>query len=177
MNEITGNIMSDWKKENDFATEAEKMMKLYEDEQPEVICIPQDQISEESVRKFYDYSCTYANKVDGMLRVTIGGYKYDECDFRYLNSETKFYKELQEDVFVVSPIEYSRDYNGMIKFIYNSFVKGKSVFVAFQEYAGTPIRMYTHWVRGATKEFSPKEHSIEDVLRAIGRDFRSCLHA
>lgn len=176
MSEITGNIMSNWKKENDFATEAEKMMKLYEDEQPEVICIPQDEISEESVRKFYDYSCTYANKVDGMLRVTIGGYKYDECDFRYLNSETKFYKELQEDVFVVSPIEYSRDYNGMIKFIYNSFVKGKSVFVAFQEYAGTPIRMYTHWMR-ATDEFSPNQFCIEDVLRAIGRDFRSCLHA
>lgn len=176
MSEITGNIMSDWKKENDFATEAKKMMKLYEDEQPEVICIPQDEISEESVRKFYDYSCTYANKVDGMLRVTIGGYKYDECDFRYLNSETNFYKELQEDVFVVSPIEYSRDYNGMIKFIYNSFVKGESVFVAFQEYAGTPIRMYTHWVR-ATDEFSPNQCCIEDVLRAIGRDFRSCLHA
>ena len=176
MSEITGNIMVDWKKENDFATEAKKMMKLYEDEQPEVICIPQDEISEESVRKFYDYSCTYANKVDGMLRVTIGGYKYDECDFRYLNSETKFYKELDESVFVVSPYETSCDYNGMIKFIYNSFVKGNSVFVAFQEYAGTPIRMYTHWVR-ATKEFSPKEHSIEDVLRAIGRDFRSCLHA
>ena len=176
MNEIIGNIMSDWNKENDFATEAKKMMKLYEDEQPEVIIIPQDEINEESVRKFYDYSCTYVNKVDGMLRVTIGGYKYDECDFRYLNSETKFYKELKEDVFVVSPIEYSRDYNGMIKFIYNSFIKGKSVFVAFQEYAGTPIRMYTHWVR-ATDEFSPKEYCIEDVLRAIGRDFRSCLHA
>lgn len=176
MSEITGNIMSAWKKENDLAKEAEKMMKLYEDEQPEVICIPQDEISEESVRKFYDYSCTYANKVDGMLRVTIGGYKYEECDFRYLNSETKFYKELKEDVFVVSPIEYSRDYNGMIKFIYNSFVKGKSVFVALQEYAGTPIQMYTHWVR-ATIEFSPKEYCIEDVLRAIGRDFRSCRHA
>ena len=176
MTEVIGNIMSDWNKENDFATEAEKMMKLYEDEQPEVIIIPQDEINEESVRKFYEYSCTYVNKVDGMLRVTIGGYKYDECDFRYLNSETKFYKELKEDVFVVSPIEYSRDYNGMIKFIYNSFVKGKSVFVAFQEYAGTPIWMYTHWVR-ATKEFSPKEYCIEDVLRAIGRDFRSCLLA
>ena len=176
MSEIIGNIMTDWKNENDFANEAKKMMKLYEDEQPEVIIIPQDEINEESVRKFYDYSCTYANKVDGMLRVAIGGYKYDECDFRYLNSETKFYKELKEDVFVVSPIKYSRDYNGMIKFIYNSFVKGKSVFVAFQEYAGTPIRMYTHWVR-ATKEFSPKEYCIEDVLRAIGRDFRSCLHA
>ena len=176
MSEITGNIMDDLNTENDFAKEAEKMMKLYEDEQPEVIIIPQDEINEESVRKFYDYSCTYANKVDGMLRVTIGGYKYDECDFRYLNSETKFYKELKEDVFVVSPIEYSRDYNGMIKFIYNSFVKGKSVFVAFQEYAGTPIWMYTHWVR-ATKEFSPKEYCIEDVLRAIGRDFRSCMHA
>ena len=176
MNEIIGNIMSDWNKENDFATEAKKMMKLYENKQPEVIIIPQDEINEESVRKFYDYSCTYVNKVDGMLRVTIGGYKYDECDFRYLNSETKFYKELKEDVFVVSPIEYSRDYNGMIKFIYNSFIKGKSVFVAFQEYAGTPIRMYTHWVR-ATDEFSPKEYCIEDVLRAIGRDFRSCLHA
>ena len=176
MTEVTGNIMADWKKENDFANEAKKMMKLYEDEQPKVTCIPQDEISEESVRKFYDYSCTYANKVDGMLRVTIGGYKYDECDFRYLNSETKFYKELDESVFVVSPYETNRDYNGMIKFIYNSFVKGKSVFVAFQEYAGTPIRIYTHWAR-ATKEFSPKEHSIEDVLRAIGRDFRSCLHA
>ena len=176
MTEVTGNIMADLKKENDFATEAKKMMKLYEDEQPEVICIPQDEISEESVRKFYDYSCTYANKVDGMLRVTIGGYKYDECDFRYLNSETKFYKELDESCFVVSPYEPSCDYNGMIKFIYNSFVKGNSVFVAFQEYAGTPIRIYTHWAR-ATKEFSPKEHSIEDVLRAIGRDFRSCLHA
>ena len=176
MSEITGNIMDDLNTENDFAKEAEKMMKLYEDEQPEVIIIPQDEINEESVRKFYDYSCTYANKVDGMLRVTIGGYKYDECDFRYLNSETKFYKELKEDVFVVSPIEYSRDYNGMIKFIYNSFVKGKSVFVAFQEYAGVPIRIYTHWVR-ATDEFSPKEYCIEDVLKAIGRDFRSCLHA
>ena len=176
MSEITGNIMADLKKENDFATEAEKIIKIYEDEQPEVIIIPQDEINEESVRKFYDYSCTYANKVDGMLRVTIGGYKYDECDFRYLNSETKFYKELKEDVFVVSPIEYSRDYNGMIKFIYNSFVKGKSVFVAFQEYAGVPIRIYTHWVR-ATNEFSPNEHCIEDVLRAIGRDFRSCLQA
>ena len=176
MSEITGNIMADLKKENYFATEAEKIIKIYEDEQPEVIIIPQDEINEESVRKFYDYSCTYANKVDGMLRVTIGGYKYDECDFRYLNSETKFYKELKEDVFVVSPIEYSRDYNGMIKFIYNSFVKGKSVFVAFQEYAGVPIRIYTHWVR-ATNEFSPNEHCIEDVLRAIGRDFRSCLHA
>ena len=176
MTEVTGNIMADLKKENDFATEAEKIIKIYEDEQPEVIIIPQDEINEESVRKFYDYSCTYANKVDGMLRVTIGGYKYDECDFRYLNSETKFYKELKEDVFVVSPIEYSRDYNGMIKFIYNSFVKGKSVFVAFQEYAGVPIRIYTHWVR-ATNEFSPNEHCIEDVLRAIGRDFRSCLQA
>ena len=176
MTEVTGNIMTDLKPEKDFANEAQKMMKLYEDEQPEVICIPQDEISEESVRKFYDYSCTYANKVDGMLRVTIGGYKYDECDFRYLNSETKFYKELDESVFVVSPYGTSCDYNGMIKFIYNSFVKGKSVFVAFQEYAGTPIRIYTHWVR-ATNEFSPKEHSIEDVLRAIGRDFRSCLHA
>ena len=176
MTEVTGNIITDLKPEKDFANEAQKMMKLYEDEQPEVTCIPQDEISEESVRKFYDYSCTYANKVDGMLRVTIGGYKYDECDFRYLNSETKFYKELDESVFVVSPYETSCDYNGMIKFIYNSFVKGKSVFVAFQEYAGTPIRIYTHWAR-ATKEFSPKEHSIEDVLRAIGRDFRSCLHA
>ena len=176
MTEVTGNIMTDLKPEKDFANEAQKMMKLYEDEQPKVTCIPQDEISEESVRKFYDYSCTYANKVDGMLRVTIGGYKYDECDFRYLNSETKFYKELDESVFVVSPHGTNRDYNGMIKFIYNSFVKGKSVFVAFQEYAGTPIRIYTHWVR-ATKEFSPKEHSIEDVLRAIGRDFRSCLHA
>ena len=176
MREITGNIMSDWKKENDFATEAKKMMKLYEDEQPEVIVIPQDEINEESVRKFYDYSCTYANKVDGMLRVTIGGYKYEECDFRYLNSETKFYKELKEDGFLVSPIEYSCEYNGMIKFIYNPFVKGKSVFVASHEYAGVPIWIYTHWAR-ATKEFSPKEYCIEDVLRAIGRDFRSCLHA
>lgn len=176
MTEVNGNIMTYLKKENDFATEAKKMMKLYADEQPEVIIIPQDEISEESVRKFYDNSCTYANKVDGVLRVTIGGYKYEECEFRYLSSETKFYKELKEDVFVVSPTEYSRDYNGMIKFIYNSFVKGKSVFVAFQEYAGTPIRMYTHWVR-ATTEFSPKEYCIEDVLRAIGRDFRSCLHA
>ena len=176
MTEVTGNIMADLKKENGFATEAKKMIKLYKDEHPEVIIIPQDEINEESVRKFYDYSCTYANKVDGMLRVTIGGYKYDECDFRYLNSETKFYKELKEDVFVVSPIEYSRDYNGMIKFIYNSFVKGKSVFVAFQEYAGTPIWMYTHLAR-ATKEFSPKEYCIEDVLRAIGRDFWSCMHA
>ena len=34
MSEINGNIMVDWKKENDFATEAKKMMKLYEDEQP-----------------------------------------------------------------------------------------------------------------------------------------------
>ena len=176
MTEVNENIMTGFKKENDLATEAEKMMKLYENKQPEVIIIPQDEINEESVRKFYDYSCTYANKVDGMLRVTIGGYKYDECDFRYLNSETKFYKELKEDVFVVSPIEYSRDYNGMIKFIYNSFVKGKSVFVAFQEYAGTPIWMYTHLAR-ATNEFSPKEYCIEDVLRAIGRDFRSCMHA
>ena len=176
MTEVTGNIMADLKKENGFATEAKKMIKLYKDEHPEVIIIPQDEINEESVRKFYDYSCTYANKVDGMLRVTIGGYKYDECDFRYLNSETKFYKELKEDVFVVSPIEYSRDYNGMIKFIYNSFIKGNSVFVAFQEYAGVPIRIYTHWVR-ATNEFSPNKHCIEDVLRAIGRDFRSCLHA
>lgn len=176
MSEITGNVIADLNTENDFANEAKKMMKLYEDEQPEVICIPQDEISEESVRKFYDYSCTYANKVDGVLRVTIGGYKYEECDFRYLNSETKFYKELDESVFVVSPYETSRDYNGMIKFIYNSFIKGNSVFVAFQEYAGTPIWIYTHWVR-ATDEFSPKEYCIEDVLRAIGRDFRSCLHA
>ena len=176
MTEVTGNIMADLNTENDLSNEAKKMMKLYEDEHPEVIIIPQDEINEESVRKFYDYSCTYANKVDGMLRVTIGGYKYDECDFRYLNSETKFYKELKEDVFVVSPIEYSRDYNGMIKFIYNSFVKGKSVFVSLQEYAGVPIRIYTHWVR-ATNEFSPNEHCIEDVLREIGRDFRSCMHA
>lgn len=176
MTEVTGNIMADWKHEKDFDNEAKRLMKLYEDEQPEVIIIPQDEITEESVRKFYDNSCTYANKVDGVLRVTIGGYKYEECEFRYLSSETKFYKELKEDVFVVSPTEYSRDYDGMIKFIYNSFVKGHSVFVAFQEYAGTPIWIYTHCAR-ATKEFSPKEHSIEDVLRAIGRDFRSCLHA
>ena len=32
MSEITGNIMADLKKENDFATEAKKMMKLYKDE-------------------------------------------------------------------------------------------------------------------------------------------------
>ena len=38
------------------------------------------------------------------------------------------------------------------------------------------VKVYTHWVR-ATKEFSPNEYCIEDVLRAIGRDFRSCLHA
>ena len=176
MSEITGNIMVDWKTENDLAKEAEKLMKLYEDEQPEVIIIPQDEISEESVRTFYDNSCTCANKVDGMLRVTIGGYKYEVCDFRYLNSETKFYKEMDESCFVVSPYKTNRDYNGMIKFIYNSFVKGNSIFVAFQEYAGVPIRIYTHWAR-ATKEFSPKEHCIEDVLRAIGRDFWSCRHA
>ena len=36
MSEITGNIMYNLKKENDFATEAKKMMQLYEDEQPEV---------------------------------------------------------------------------------------------------------------------------------------------
>ena len=176
MDEVTGNIMSDWKKENEFATEAKKMMKLYEDEQPEVIVIPQDKINSESVREFYVYNDYYANKVDGVLRVTTGPFKDEDCEYRYLEHAAKFYKELDEPVFVVSPHETSRDYNGMIKFIYNSFVKGKSVFVAFQEYAGTPIWIYTHWAR-ATKEFSPKEHSIEDVLRAIGRDFRSCMHA
>lgn len=176
MTEVTGNIMADLNTENDLANEAKKMMKLYEDEQPEVICIPQDEISEESVRKFYVYNDYYVNKVDGVLRVTTGPFKDEDCEYRYLERSVKFYKELDEPVFVVSPYETSRDYNGMIKFIYNSFVKGESVFVAFQEYAGTPIRMYTHLVR-ATKEFSPKEHSIEDVLRAIGRDFRSFLHA
>ena len=176
MSEITGNIMSNWKKENDFATEAKKMMKLYKDEQPKVIVIPQDKINVESVREFYVYNDYYANKLDCTLRVTTGPFKDEDCEYRYLERSVKFYKELDESVFVVSPHGTNRDYNGMIKFIYNSFVKGKSVFVAFQEYAGTPIWMYTHWVR-ATKEFSPKEHSIEDVLRAIGRDFRSCLHA
>lgn len=176
MSEITGNIMSDWKKENDFATEAKKMMKLYEDEQPEVTCIQQDEINEASVREFYVYNDYYANKLDGVLRVTTGPFKDEDCEYRYLERTVKFYKELDESVFVVSPHGATRDYNGMIKFIYNSFVKGNSVFVAFQEYAGTPIRMYTHWVR-ATDEFSPKEYCIEDVLRAIGRDFRSCLHA
>ena len=176
MSEITGNIMADLKKENYFATEAKKMMKLYKDEQPEVIIIPQDEINEVSVRKFYDYSCSYANKVDGVLRVTTGPFKDEDCEYRYLERAVKFYQELDESCFVVSPHETNRDYDGMIKFIYNSFVKGKSVFVAFQEYAGVPIRIYTHWVR-ATDEFSPKECCIEDVLRAIGRDFRSCLHA
>ena len=176
MSEITGNIMTDLKPEKDFANEAQKMIKLYEDEQPEVIVIPQDKINVESVREFYVYNDYYVNKVDGALRVTTGPFKDEDCGYRYLERAVKFYKEFDESVFVVSPYETSRDYSGMIKFIYNSFVKGKSVFVAFQEYAGTPIRMYTHWVR-ATNEFSPKEHSIEDVLRAIGRDFRSCLHA
>lgn len=176
MSEITGNIMYDWKKGNDFATEAKKMMKLYEDEHPEVILIPQNKINEETVREFYVYNYYYANKVDGVLRVTTGPFKDEDREFRYLERAVKFYKELDESVFVVSPYETSRDYNGMIKFIYNSFVKGKSVFVAFQEYAGTSIRMYTHWVR-ATNEFSPNEYCIEDVLRAIRRDFRSCLHA
>lgn len=176
MSEITGNIIVDWKKENDFATEAKKMMKLYEDEQPEVICIQQDEINEASVREFYVYNDYYANKVDGVLRVTTGPFKDEDCEYRYLERAVKFYKELDESCFVVSPYETICDYNGMIKFIYNSFVKGKSVFVAFQEYAGTPIWIYTHWAR-ATSEFSPKEYCIEDVLRAIGRDFRSCLHA
>ena len=176
MTEVTGNIMSYWEKENDFATEAEKIIKIYEDEQPEVTCIPQDEINASSVREFYVYNDYYVNKVDGVLRVTTGPFKDEDCEYRYLERAVKFYKELDESVFVVSPHKTNRDYNGMIKFIYNSFVKGNSVFVAFQEYAGTPIRMYTHFVT-ATKEFSPKEHSIEDVLRAIGRDFRSCLHA
>ena len=176
MTEVTGNIMADLKKENDFAMEAKKMMKLYKDEQPEVTCIPQDEINASSVREFYVYNDYYANKVDGVLRVTTGPFKDEDCESRYLERAVKFYKELDESCFVVSPHNTNRDYNGMIKFIYNSFVKGKSVFVAFQEYAGTPIRMYTHWVR-ATKEFSPKEYCIEDVLRAIGRDFRSCMHA
>ena len=176
MDEVTGNIMSDWKKENEFATEAEKMMKIYEDEQPEVICIPQDEINEASVREFYVYNDYYANKVDGVLRVTTAPFKDEDCEYRYLERAVKFYKEFDESVFVVSPHETSRDYNGMIKFIYNSFAKGNSVFVAFQEYAGAPIWIYTHWVR-ATKEFSPKKYCIEDVLRAIGRDFRSCLHS
>ena len=176
MDEVTGNIMSDWKKENEFATEAKKMIKLYEDEQPEVILIPQNKINEETVKEFYVYNDYYANKLDGVLRVTTCPFKDEDCEYRYLERAVKFYKELDESVFVVSPYETSRDYNGMIKFIYNSFVKGKSVFVAFQEYAGTPIWIYTHWAR-ATKEFSPKEYCIDDVLRAIGRDFRSCLHA
>ena len=176
MSEITGDIMSYWKKENDFATEAEKMMKLYEDEHPEVTCIKQDEINEASVREFYVYNDYYANKVNGVLRVTTGPFKDEDCEYRYLERAVKFYKELDESCFVVSPHETNRDYNGMIKFIYNSFVKGNSIFVAFQEYAGTPIWIYTHWAR-ATKEFSPKEYCIEDVLRAIGRDFRSCLHA
>ena len=176
MSEITGNIMDDLNTENDFANEAKKMIKLYENEQPEVIIISQDEINEASVRKFYVYNDYYVNKVDGVLRVTTGPFKDEDCEYRYLERAVKFYKELDEPVFVVSPYETSRDYNGMIKFIYNSFVKGKSVFVAFQEYAGTPIWIYTHWAR-ATKEFSPKEYCIDDVLRAIGRDFRSCLHA
>lgn len=176
MSEITGNIMDDLNTENDFANEAKKMIKLYENEQPEVIIISQDEINEASVRKFYVYNDYYVNKVDGVLRVTTGPFKDEDCEYRYLERAVKFYKELDESVFVVSPYETSRDYNGMIKFIYNSFVKGKSVFVAFQEYAGTPIWIYTHWAR-ATKEFSPKEYCIDDVLRAIGRDFRSCLHA
>ena len=176
MSEITGKIISDWKKENDFATEAEKMMKLYEDEH-QVTCIQQDEINEASVREFYVYNDYYANKVDGVLRVTTGQILKDEdFEYRYLERAVKFYKELDESCFVVSPHGTNRDYNGMIKFIYNSFIKGNSVFVAFQEYAGTPILIYTHWAR-ATKEFSPKEYCIEDVLRAIGRDFRSCMHA
>ena len=159
-----------------FEKKKKKMMKLYEDEQPEVTCIPQDEINESSVREFYVYNDYYANKVDGVLRVTTGPFKDEDCEYRYLERAVKFYQELDESCFVVSPYDESRDYNGMIKFIYNSFIKGNSVFVAFQEYAGTPIRIYTHWAR-ATKEFSPKEHSIEDVLRAIGRDFWSCIHA
>lgn len=176
MSEITGNIMADLNTENDFANEAKKMMKLYEDEQPEVTCIQQDEINEASVREFYVYNDYYVNKVDGVLRVTTGPFKDEDCEYRYLERAVKFYKEFDESCFVVSPHETNRDYNGMIKFIYNSFVKGKPVFVAFQEYAGTPIWIYTHWAR-ATKKFSPKEYCIEDVLRAIGRDFRSCLHA
>ena len=176
MTEVNGNIMADLKKQNDFAKEAEKLIKLYEDEQPEVIIIPQDEINEETVKEFYVYNDYYVNKVDGVLRVTTGPFKDEDYEYRYLERSVKFYKELDESVFVVSPHETNRDYNGMIKFIYNSFVKGNSVFVAFQEYAGTPIWIYTHWA-GATKEFSPKEYCIEDVLRAIGRDFRSCIHA
>lgn len=176
MSEITGNIMDDLNTEIDLANEAKKMIKLYEDEQPEVIIISQDEINEASVRKFYVYNDYYVNKVDGVLRVTTGPFKDEDCEYRYLERSVKFYKELDEPVFVVSPHGATRDYNGMIKFIYNSFVKGNSVFVAFQEYAGTPIWIYTHWAR-ATKEFSPKEYCIEDVLRAIVRDFRSCLHA
>lgn len=176
MSEITGNIMAYLNTENDFANEAKKMMKLYEDEQPEVTCIQQDEINEASVREFYVYNDYYANKVDGVLRVTTGPFKDEDCEYRYLERAVKFYKEFDESCFVISPHGATRDYNGMIKFIYNSFVKGKSVFVAFQEYAGTPILMYTHLVR-ATKEFSPKEYCIEDVLKEIGRDFRSCTHA
>ena len=176
MSKITGNIMSDWKKENDFATEMKKMMKLYEDEH-QVICIQQDEINEASVGVFYVYNDYYANKVDGVLRVTTGQILKDEdFEYRYLERAVKFYKELDESCFVVSPHRTNRDYNGMIKFIYNSFIKGNSVFISFQEYAGTPIWIYTHWAR-STKEFSPKEYCIEDVLRAIGHDFRSCLHA
>ena len=159
MSEITGNIMADLKKENDFATEAKKMMELYKDEQPEVTCIQQDEIDESSVREFYVYNDYYANKVDGVLRVTTGPFKDDDCEYRYLERAVKFYNELDESCFVVSPHETNRDYNGMIKFIYNSFIKGNSVFVAFQEYAGTPIWIYTHWAR-ATKEFSPNEYCI-----------------
>lgn len=176
MSEITGNIMDDLNTEIDLANEAKKMIKLYEDEQPEVIIISQNEINEASVRKFYVYNDYYVNKVDGVLRVTTGSFKDEDCEYRYLERTVKFYQELDESCFVVSPHGATRDYNGMIKFIYNSFVKGNSVFVAFQEYAGTPIWIYTHWAR-ATKEFSPKEYCIEDVLRAIGRDFRSCLHA
>lgn len=176
MTEVNGNIIADLKKENDFAKEAEKLMKLYEDEQPEVIIITQDEINEETVKEFYVYNDYYVNKVDGVLRVTTGPFKDEDYEYMYLERYVKFYKEMDESVFVVSPHETTRDYNGMIKFIYNSFVKGKSVFVAFKEYAGAPIWIYTHCVR-ATNKFSPKEHSIEDVLRAIGRDFRSCRHA
>ena len=75
MSEITGNIMYYWKKENDFANEAKKMMKLHEDEQPEVIVIPQDKINVESVREFYVYNDYYANKLDGTLRVTTGPFR------------------------------------------------------------------------------------------------------
>ena len=75
MTEVTGNIMADLKKENDFATEAKKMIKLYEDEQPEVTCIPQDEINESSIREFYVYNDYYANKLDGTLRVTTGPFR------------------------------------------------------------------------------------------------------